>query len=73
MIEWEKTNTFDISNFGTFVKSTMSSAQSAMSSSASSNSGGGGALGKIILNKAIPLNIKENKGERIWTNNYMNF
>ena len=42
MIEWEKTNTFDISNFGTFVKSTMSSAQSAMSSSASSNSGGGG-------------------------------
>ncbi|MDO4962736.1 MAG: DUF2207 domain-containing protein [bacterium] len=37
---YDNTNTFDISTFGTFVNSTMSSAESAMSSSPSSYSGG---------------------------------
>lgn len=38
-------NAFDVSNFGTFVNSTMVSAQSAMSSSPSSDSGGGSSGG----------------------------
>ena len=37
---YDSSNGFDLSSFGTFIKSTMVSAQSAMSSSPSSSSGG---------------------------------
>ena len=38
---YDSSNGFDVSSFGTFMNSTMVSAQSAMSSSPSSGSGGG--------------------------------